>query len=138
MITKALVWIMTGILVASMCSALVQDCDNCDHNEIKNKFCCQRKAEIWDVEVNPQADRRKKICCDFTGDTIQRATCSLDKWKSSLEKFVNASSDRCMNDGCIGQCDTLDCEKCEDCRPDSTGCSLCNCVNCLCSCHSRE
>jgi len=133
MITKALVWIMAGILVNSMCSALVQDCDNCDLKETKNKFCCQRKAEIWNTDVNSQADRRKKICCDFTGDTVQRATCRISKWKSSLERFVGLK-DYCTNSGCIGRCDGLDCENCDTCRPDGSGCSLCQCISCTCVC----
>jgi len=68
MIVKALVWLMTGILVASLCSALVQNCDNCDLDKFKNKFCCQRTAGIWNVTVNAQADPGMRICCDFTGD----------------------------------------------------------------------
>ena len=35
---QALVWLMTGILVASLCSALVQHCDNCDTDHFKNKL----------------------------------------------------------------------------------------------------
>merc|ERR1711993_4479 len=54
---KALVFVMTGILSASLCSGAVSDCDNCTKK--LNKFCCQRTKAIW--MTNPG----KKICCDF-------------------------------------------------------------------------
>ena len=33
---QALVWVLTGMLAASLCSGLVQDCDNCD--KVLNKL----------------------------------------------------------------------------------------------------
>merc|ERR1712020_62500 len=95
MIVKALVWLMAGILVASLCSAMVQDCDNCDSDKFKNKFCYQRTADKWNVTVNAQADPGMRICCDFTSDKkgcvgyLQTCTDDGEKCCDSMTCDVN-------------------------------------------------
>jgi len=137
MIVKALVWLMIGILVASLSSALVQDCDNCDTDHIKNKYCCQRTAEIWNVKANPQADPGKKICCDFTGDTRDtKETCDVGVLKEGIAELKKRLEEDKLE--CAG---TIDCDgTCLHCScpasypTPNTGCDCCDCVACTCVC----